>query len=135
MQVMKQQLELDMEQQTVSIMGKEYVKAVYHPAYLLICRIHHEKRWAGGSTSWNQDCQEISITLDMKMTPPLWQKSYWKPRVRKPMEALHAVPLPRAQDRQERVEGKLKGILENIKHRYKSLIPLNVVRSSNSYTN
>ena len=34
MQVMKQQLELDMEQQTVSIMGKEYVKAVYyHHAY------------------------------------------------------------------------------------------------------
>ena len=22
----------------------------------LICRIHHEKRWAGRSTSWNQDC-------------------------------------------------------------------------------
>ena len=31
----KQQLELDMEQQTVSKLGKEYVKAVYcHPAYL-----------------------------------------------------------------------------------------------------
>ena len=24
----------------------------------LICRVHHEKRWAGGSTSWNLDCQE-----------------------------------------------------------------------------
>ena len=35
MQVRKQQLELDMEQQTVSRLGKEYVKAVYcHPAYL-----------------------------------------------------------------------------------------------------
>ena len=35
MQVKKQQLELDMEQQTGSKMGKEYVKAVYcHPAYL-----------------------------------------------------------------------------------------------------
>ena len=22
------------------------------------CRVHHEKRWAGWSTSWNQDCQE-----------------------------------------------------------------------------
>ena len=21
----------------------------------LICRVHHEKHWAGGSTSWNQD--------------------------------------------------------------------------------
>ena len=35
MQVKKQQLELDMEQQTGSKQGKEYVKAVYcHPAYL-----------------------------------------------------------------------------------------------------
>ena len=35
MQVKKQQLELDMEQQTGSKLGKEYVKAVYcHPAYL-----------------------------------------------------------------------------------------------------
>ena len=35
MQVKKQQLELDMEQQTVSILGKEYAKAVYFlPAYL-----------------------------------------------------------------------------------------------------
>ena len=35
MQVRKQQLELDMEQQTGSKLGKEYVKAVYcHPVYL-----------------------------------------------------------------------------------------------------
>ena len=35
MQVKKQQLELDMEQQTDSKLGKEYLKAVYcHPAYL-----------------------------------------------------------------------------------------------------
>ena len=35
MQVKKQQLEPDMEQQTGSKQGKEYVKAVYcHPAYL-----------------------------------------------------------------------------------------------------
>ena len=34
-QVRKQQLELDMDQQTGSILGKEYVKAIYcHPAYL-----------------------------------------------------------------------------------------------------
>ena len=34
-QVKKQQLELDMEQQTGSKLGKEYIKAVYcHPAYL-----------------------------------------------------------------------------------------------------
>ena len=35
MQVKKQQLELDMEQQTGSKSGKKYIKAVYwHPAYL-----------------------------------------------------------------------------------------------------
>ena len=35
MQVKKQQLELDMEQQTGSKSGKEHIKAVYcHPAYL-----------------------------------------------------------------------------------------------------
>ena len=35
MQVKKQQLELNMEQQIGSKMGKEYIKAVYcHPGYL-----------------------------------------------------------------------------------------------------
>ena len=54
MQVRKQQLELDMEQQTGSKLGKEYIKAVYcHPGYLYaeyimqICRVHHAKCWAG----------------------------------------------------------------------------------------
>ena len=43
MQVKKKQLELDMEQQTGSKMGKEYIKAVYyHPAYLTYMQ----------STSW-----------------------------------------------------------------------------------
>ena len=37
MQVKKQQLELDMEQQTGSKSGKEYIKAVIsHPAYLTL---------------------------------------------------------------------------------------------------
>ena len=36
MQVKKQKLELDMEQQTGSKLGKEYVKTIYcHPAYLI----------------------------------------------------------------------------------------------------
>ena len=40
MQVSKQQLELDIEQQTGSKSGKEYVKAIYcHPAYLTLCRV------------------------------------------------------------------------------------------------
>ena len=46
MQVKKQQLELDMEQWTVSKLGKEYVKDVYcHLAYLTICRVHNAKCW------------------------------------------------------------------------------------------
>ena len=41
MQFKKQQLELDMEQQTVS-KGQELVKAVYyHLTYLTLCRVHH----------------------------------------------------------------------------------------------
>ena len=28
------------------------------PCLFNICRVHPEKRWAGRSTSWNQDCQE-----------------------------------------------------------------------------
>ena len=57
MQVKKQQLEPDMEQQTGSKLGKEYIKAVYcHPTYLT--SMHHVKSWAWWSTSWNQDCQE-----------------------------------------------------------------------------
>ena len=58
MEVKKQQLELDIEQQTGSKLGKEYIKALYcHPVYLIIWRVHHEKCWAGWSTSWNQVCQ------------------------------------------------------------------------------
>ena len=54
MQVKKQQLELDKEQQTGSKSGKEDVKAVYcHPVHLtymlkyIMSRVHHEKCWAG----------------------------------------------------------------------------------------
>ena len=59
MQVTKQQLEPDMEQQTGSKSGKEYFKAVYcHPAYLTAMQSTSRKRWARGSTIWNQDCWE-----------------------------------------------------------------------------
>ena len=76
MQIKKQQLELDMEQQTGSKLGKEYVKAAYyHPAYLTYMQsascetlgwMKHklESRLLG----------EISVTSDMQMTPHLWQK-------------------------------------------------------------
>ena len=48
MQVRKQQLEPDMEPQTGSKTGKEYVKAVYcHPAYLTYAELIQQKCWAG----------------------------------------------------------------------------------------
>ena len=59
MQVRKQQLELDMEQQTGSKSGKEYVKAVYcHPAYLTYMQSTSWEMLCWMKTSWNQDCQE-----------------------------------------------------------------------------
>ena len=76
MKVRKQQLELDMKQQTGSKLGKEYIKAVYcHPAHLTYVK----------SASWemlgwmkhkleSRLPGEISITSNMQMTPPLWQK-------------------------------------------------------------
>ena len=48
MQVKKQQLEPDMEQQTGSKLAKEYVKAVYcHPAYLTFMQNTSAQCWAG----------------------------------------------------------------------------------------
>ena len=71
------QEEPDMEQQTGSKLGKEYIKAVYcYPTYLTYMQgascemlgwMKHklESRLPG----------EISTTSDMQMTPPLWQKA------------------------------------------------------------
>ena len=85
MQVKKQQLELDMEQQTASKSEKGDVKAVYcHPAYLSYMQ----------STSWvmldwmkhkleSRLPGEISITSDMQITPPLWRK--WR-RTKEPLD-------------------------------------------------
>ena len=73
MQVKKQQLEPDMEQQVGSKLGKECIKAVYcHPAYMqsTSCKtpdwmkLKLESRLLG----------EISITSDTQMTPPLCRK-------------------------------------------------------------
>ena len=48
MQVKKQQLELDMEQQTGSSSGKEYIKAAYcHPKYLTYMQSIYAKCQAG----------------------------------------------------------------------------------------
>ena len=59
MQVKKQQLETDREQQTGSKLGKEYIKAVYcHPAFLTYVQSTSCEMPGGWNTSWNQDCRE-----------------------------------------------------------------------------
>ena len=77
MQVKKQQLKPDMEQQTGCKLGKEYIKAEYcHLAYLTYMQstscempgwLKHklESRLPG----------EISITSNIQMTPPVWKKA------------------------------------------------------------
>ena len=77
MQVRKQQLELDMEEQTGSKWQKEYIKAVYYQAaYLTYMQ----------STPWemlgwikhrleSRMLGEISLTTDIQMTPHLRQKA------------------------------------------------------------
>ena len=72
MQVKKQQLELDMEQQTGSKSGKEYVKAVYcHPAYLT-----YMQRTSSGMLGWmklkmeSRLPGEISVTLTCRWHHP-----------------------------------------------------------------
>ena len=76
MHARKQQLDLDMEQWTGSKLGKEYIKAdtvtVLYLTYMqstsceMLDWMKHklESRLLG----------EISITSDMQMTQPLWQK-------------------------------------------------------------
>ena len=70
-------------QRTVSKLGKEYVKAIYcHPAYLTYMQ---SISWE--TLDWKKHKLEsrlpgeISITLDMQMTPPLWQKKAERQRI------------------------------------------------------
>ena len=74
MQVKKQRLELDMEQQTGSKLAKEYIKAAYcHPAYLT-----YMQSMAYEMSGWmklkleSRLLGETSITSNMQMTLPLW---------------------------------------------------------------
>ena len=101
MQVKKQHLELDMEQQTVSKLGKEYVKAVYcQPAYLT-----YMQSTSCEMPGWMKQklesrlLGEISITSDMQMTPTSWQKA----RTKEPL------------DEGERGERKKNGLKLNIR--------------------
>ena len=73
MQVKKQELELDMEQQTGSKSGKEHIKAVYcHPAYW-----NYKQSTSCEMPGWMKHKLEsrlpgeISITSDTQMTPAL----------------------------------------------------------------
>ena len=68
---------LDMEQRSGSKLGKEYIKAVYcHLAYLI-----HMQNKSCDMQGWikhkleSRLPGEISITSDMLMTPPFWQKA------------------------------------------------------------
>ena len=77
MQVKKQEFKLDMEQQIGSKSGKDYITAVYcHPAYLTYMQSASREM-----LDWMKHKLEsrlpglISITSDMQMTPPLWQKA------------------------------------------------------------
>ena len=76
MQVKKQQLESDMEQQTGSKLGKEYIKAEYsHLAYFTYMQstLREMLGWMKNKLE-SRLPGEISITSDMQMIPPLWQK-------------------------------------------------------------
>ena len=77
MQVKKQKLEADMEQQTGSKLGKEYVMPVYcHPAYLTYMQEYY-MRHAGLDKAQPESGLpgEISVTSNVQMMPPLWQKA------------------------------------------------------------
>ena len=76
-QARKKQLELNMEQQTGSKLGKEYIKSVYcNPAYWTYMQITSFEM-----PGWMKHklesilLGEISITSDLQITPPLWQKA------------------------------------------------------------
>jgi len=77
MQVKKQHLELDIEKQTGSKLGKQYIKAVYcYP----VCLTYMQST-SCEMLGWMKQKLEstfpgkISITSDMQMMPPLGQKA------------------------------------------------------------
>ena len=77
MQARKQQLELDMEQQTGSKQEKEYIKAV---CILSPCLFNLYSEYIMRNAGLDEAQAGIKIArrninnLNMQMTPPLWQK-------------------------------------------------------------
>ena len=78
MQVKKQQLEMDMEQQTGSKLVKEYIKAVYRLDGQYACLFNFYAGYIirNGGLDEAQAGIKIagknSVILDMQMTPPIW---------------------------------------------------------------
>ena len=73
MQVKKQQLELDMEQQIGSKLGKECIKVKYcYPVYLTYMQSTSCEMpgWMNHKLELRLS-REISTTSEMRMTPPL----------------------------------------------------------------
>ena len=79
MQVKKQQLEPNMEQWTGSKLGMEY-KEVRQGCILSLCLFNFYAEYIMENAELDEPQLEsrlpgeISITSDMQMTPPLWQK-------------------------------------------------------------
>ena len=76
MQVKKEQLEPDIEQQTGSKSGKEYIKAVYcQPAYLIYLQSTSSEMPGWMKHKLESRLPREIITSDLQMTPSLWQKA------------------------------------------------------------
>ena len=76
MQIKKQQLELDIEQQTGSRLGKKVHQGCILSPCLFNFYAEYIMRNAGleEARAVIKIAGEISIASDMQMTPPLWQK-------------------------------------------------------------
>ena len=75
MQVRKQQLELDMEQQTGSKKEKEYSRCILSPClFNLYAEYSMRNTGLEEAHAGIKVLGEISIISDIQMTPPLWQK-------------------------------------------------------------
>ena len=77
MHVRKQQLEPDMEQWTGSKLGKEYIKAIILSPCLFNLYAEYLMQNSGldEAQAGIKISGKISITSNMQMTPPLWQKA------------------------------------------------------------
>ena len=94
MWVKKQQLELNVERLTGSKLGKEYKAEYCLPAYLTSMQSTSCEMpgWMNRKLE-SRLLGEISITSDMRMTPPLWQKEELKSLLMKVKEESEKVGL------------------------------------------